>query len=212
MKNSPLTTILLGVLTVSALASVVLCWLCITNTRQKNSLQSQANIIPFGGDSAFHYFAGTATNPVLSASRFVQGSATGLGDVALRMKLNVHNSDRSSVALLARKKSSVFALLRRNATLPMNAMTRTVTSAVARRSRRPPAPGDPWNERPPPIACHRPTIRGFHSERTVRRVRRVAGRRCRCYGAAGRGWVGWGPSTPVAEGLRTRRRSGPRVS
>ena len=62
---------------------------------------SQANIIPFGGDSAFHYFAGTATNPVLSASRFVQGSATGLGDVALRMKLNVHNSDRSSVALLA---------------------------------------------------------------------------------------------------------------
>ncbi|HXY69518.1 MAG TPA: hypothetical protein VEH62_08715 [Gemmatimonadales bacterium] len=63
--------------------------------------QSQANIIPFGGDSAFHYFAGTATNPVLSASRFVQGQATGLGDVAVRMKVNVHNSDKSSVALLA---------------------------------------------------------------------------------------------------------------
>ena len=63
--------------------------------------QSQANIIPFGGDSAFHYFAGTATNPVLSASRFVQGSATGIGDVAVRMKVNVHNSDQSSVAILA---------------------------------------------------------------------------------------------------------------
>jgi len=63
--------------------------------------QSQANIIPFGGDSAFHYFAGTATDPVLSASRFVQGQATGLGDVAVRLKLNVHNTDRSSVALLA---------------------------------------------------------------------------------------------------------------
>ncbi len=62
---------------------------------------SEANIIPFGGDSAFHYFAGTATNPVLSASRFVQGSATGLGDVAVRVKLNVHNSETSSVALLA---------------------------------------------------------------------------------------------------------------
>jgi len=63
--------------------------------------QSQANIIPFGGDSAFHYFAGTATNPVLSASRFVQGSATGIGDVAVRMKINLHNSDQSSLALLA---------------------------------------------------------------------------------------------------------------
>jgi hypothetical protein len=63
--------------------------------------QSTATIIPFGGDSAFHYFAGTPTNPVLSASRFVQGSATGLGDVAVRAKLNVHNSDRTSVALLA---------------------------------------------------------------------------------------------------------------
>ena len=62
---------------------------------------STANIIPFGGDSAFHYFAGTASNPVLSASRFVQGTATGVGDVAIRMKLNVHNSDQSSVAILA---------------------------------------------------------------------------------------------------------------
>ena len=62
--------------------------------------QSQANIIPFGGDSAFHYFAGTPTNPVLSASRFVQGQATGLGDLAVRAKLNVHSSDRTSVALL----------------------------------------------------------------------------------------------------------------
>ena len=61
---------------------------------------SQANLIPFGGDSAFHYFAGTASNPVLSASRFVQGSASGVGDVAVRMKINLHNSDRSSVALL----------------------------------------------------------------------------------------------------------------
>jgi hypothetical protein len=61
---------------------------------------SEANIIPFGGDSAFHYFGGTATNPVLSASRFVQGSATGVGDVALRMKVNLHNSDQSAVALL----------------------------------------------------------------------------------------------------------------
>ncbi|MCX6914265.1 MAG: hypothetical protein WCK27_12190 [Verrucomicrobiota bacterium] len=45
MKNSPLTTILLGVLTVSALASVVLCWLNIANTRELRTLQSQATLI-----------------------------------------------------------------------------------------------------------------------------------------------------------------------
>ena len=45
MKNNQLTTILLGLLTVSALASVVLCWLYISNTRQRNSLQAQANLI-----------------------------------------------------------------------------------------------------------------------------------------------------------------------
>lgn len=69
--------------------------------------QSVATIIPFGTTlidsqtAVVHYFGGTPQNPVLSASRFVQGSATGLGDVALRMKLNVHNSDRTSIALLA---------------------------------------------------------------------------------------------------------------
>jgi len=45
MKNTPLTTILLGVLTLSALASVVLCWLYISNTRQLRTLQSQAAFI-----------------------------------------------------------------------------------------------------------------------------------------------------------------------
>ena len=42
MKTSPLTTILLGVLTLSALASVVLCWLYISSTRELRSLQTQA--------------------------------------------------------------------------------------------------------------------------------------------------------------------------
>ena len=42
MKNSPLTTILLGVLTISALASVALCWSFIANARELRSLQGQA--------------------------------------------------------------------------------------------------------------------------------------------------------------------------
>ena len=45
MKNNPMTTVLLGVLTLSALASVVLCLLFTTNTRQRNLLQSQATAI-----------------------------------------------------------------------------------------------------------------------------------------------------------------------
>jgi hypothetical protein len=45
MKNTPLTTVLLGVLAVSALLSVVLCWLYISNTKELRTLQSNANMI-----------------------------------------------------------------------------------------------------------------------------------------------------------------------
>ena len=45
MKNSSLNTILLGVLTLSALASVLLCWAYISNARELRSLQSQAALI-----------------------------------------------------------------------------------------------------------------------------------------------------------------------
>lgn len=45
MKNNPLTTVLLGVLTLSALLSVGLCWRYISNTRELHSLQTQATII-----------------------------------------------------------------------------------------------------------------------------------------------------------------------
>lgn len=63
--------------------------------------ESFAQIIPFGGPTAAHFFAGTPSNPVLSASRDVDGSAFGLGDVAVRSKFKIHESDRSRVALLA---------------------------------------------------------------------------------------------------------------
>ena len=62
---------------------------------------SEAHIIPFGGPTAAHFFAGTTTSPVLDASRTVEGSASGLGDVALRVKLNLQHGDRASLAVLA---------------------------------------------------------------------------------------------------------------
>jgi len=61
---------------------------------------SDAQIIPFGGTTAQHFFGGTPANPVLSTSRFVAGSATGIGDIAVRAKVTVTQSDRSTFALL----------------------------------------------------------------------------------------------------------------
>ena len=62
--------------------------------------ESFAQIEPFGGTTAPHYFAGTSANPVLSASRQSLGSSAGLGDVAIRAKVNVRRSPEASVALL----------------------------------------------------------------------------------------------------------------
>jgi hypothetical protein len=62
--------------------------------------QSDAEIRPFGGTTAAHYFAGTPENPVLTAHRESLGSASGLGDVAMRAKLNLSDAPNASFALL----------------------------------------------------------------------------------------------------------------
>ena len=61
---------------------------------------SRAEMQPFGGTTAAHYFAGTSTNPVLSAERQTRGSAAGLGDVAVRLKGNLRNTGNTSMGLL----------------------------------------------------------------------------------------------------------------
>jgi hypothetical protein len=61
---------------------------------------SEATIIPFGGTTATHFFEGTPTDPVLAATRVVQGSAFGVGDVAVRTKLLVRQTQRASLALV----------------------------------------------------------------------------------------------------------------
>ena len=62
---------------------------------------SDAQINPFGPPPAVHFFGGTPDDPILTASRFVEGSATGLGDVAGRIKVNLQRAEPLSVALLA---------------------------------------------------------------------------------------------------------------
>jgi hypothetical protein len=62
--------------------------------------ESDAQIRPFGGTTAAHYFAGTPDNPVLTAHRQSLGSAAGLGDVAVRLKLNMRQTPDASFAVL----------------------------------------------------------------------------------------------------------------
>jgi hypothetical protein len=84
MKNTPLTTILLGVLTLSALASVVLCWLYISNTRELRSLQTQATLInnnrsiinALANDTLEYSKTHPAIDPVLESLGFKPGKAS----------------------------------------------------------------------------------------------------------------------------------------
>lgn len=61
--------------------------------------RSTAEVVPFGSP-AFHYFGGTADDPILRASTATFGSATGIGDVAARIKINLAGGNNFAMALL----------------------------------------------------------------------------------------------------------------
>jgi hypothetical protein len=67
--------------------------------RTKVSGRSEAQILPFG-TGAIHRFGGDATDPVLRATASMEGTASGIGDVAARMKINLGQTSRMGVALL----------------------------------------------------------------------------------------------------------------
>ena len=60
---------------------------------------SFSQITPFG-DSAVHRFAGDLANPVLEASKSLAGSASGIGDMAARLKVNLGQNDKFGAAIL----------------------------------------------------------------------------------------------------------------
>jgi hypothetical protein len=62
---------------------------------------SDAQVNPFGPPPAVHFFGGTPDDPVLTASRSIEGSSTGLGDVDARVKVNLRRAEPLSVAVLA---------------------------------------------------------------------------------------------------------------
>lgn len=61
---------------------------------------SDAQIQPFGS-VALHRFGGTPTDPILRASTSASGSASGLGDVVGRIKINLGQGNTLGAALLA---------------------------------------------------------------------------------------------------------------
>jgi hypothetical protein len=61
---------------------------------------SQAQIVPFGAGPVNHFFGGTSENPVLSASRTIDGSATGLGDIVARLKVALAEREAVRFGLL----------------------------------------------------------------------------------------------------------------
>lgn len=67
---------------------------------------SQAEIVPFGFSAGVtgqvaHFFGGTASDPVLLSDRsVVDGSATGIGDVAVRMKIGLGETRNARFAIL----------------------------------------------------------------------------------------------------------------
>lgn len=69
----------------------------LVNTEIKG--RSTAQILQIGGTS-LHYFGGTATNPILQSSTATFGSATGIGDVASRLKIRLFDGDKFGMAVL----------------------------------------------------------------------------------------------------------------
>lgn len=60
---------------------------------------SEAQIVPFG-PIAPHFFGGDAANPILRAASVIDGSATGIGDIAARVKINLGQGRTAGAALL----------------------------------------------------------------------------------------------------------------
>jgi len=62
--------------------------------------RSTGQFFPFGIPTS-HFFAGDSAHPVLSASAATFGFATGVGDIALRTKWSIHNTETAGLAFMA---------------------------------------------------------------------------------------------------------------
>ena len=93
--------ILVGTIAVTAgLTDFIDVGVAVPLVRTQVSGRTEAQILPFGSN-AIHRFGGDATNPILRATASTEGSATGIGDIAARVKFNLGQSSRMGAAVLA---------------------------------------------------------------------------------------------------------------
>jgi hypothetical protein len=93
--------ILVGTIAVTAgLTDAIDVGVAVPLVRTQVSGRSEAQILPFGS-TAIHRFGGDATDPVLRATASTEGSATGIGDIAGRVKINLGQGPSMGAALLA---------------------------------------------------------------------------------------------------------------
>lgn len=68
--------------------------------RTQVSGRTEAQIQPFGS-TVIHQFGNDPANPILRATASMEGSATGIGDIAARAKVNLAQGSRMGAAVLA---------------------------------------------------------------------------------------------------------------
>lgn len=94
-------SVVVGTLAVTAgLTDFIDIGVAVPFIRTRVSGRSEAQILPFG-TSAIHRFGGDATDPILRATASMEGTSTGIGDIAGRMKINLGQNETMGAALLA---------------------------------------------------------------------------------------------------------------
>lgn len=63
--------------------------------------ESRAQLVPFGPSNVAHFFDGDMADPGLTATRRTSGSTTGVGDVAVRLKVSFAERRNTALAILA---------------------------------------------------------------------------------------------------------------
>lgn len=93
--------VIVGTLAVTAgLTDFIDVGVAVPFVRTEVSGRTDAQILPFGS-SAIHRFGGDATDPILRATATMEGTASGIGDIAGRLKVNLAQGETMGAAVLA---------------------------------------------------------------------------------------------------------------
>lgn len=101
MKLAMNVNVVVGTLAVTAgLTDFIDVGVAVPFVRTEVSGRTDAQILPFGS-TAIHRFGGNSTDPILRATATMEGSASGIGDIAGRVKVNLGQGETMGAAVLA---------------------------------------------------------------------------------------------------------------